>query len=299
MKKITKHVFQTLLLFVSIISGHAISGETVTYYHLDNLGSPVAASDEAGNLKWSEQYQPYGGRILKEGDGQNDIWFTGKQEDIGLSYMGARWYDPQIGRFLAIDPVGFTESNPQSFNRYAYANNNPYRYVDPNGESPIDIGFLIWDVGKLGIAIYSGHGVGAAAMDVLDSAIGVASPIPGVGIGLKIRRAEKIAEKAKSVANKGKRISGKNPPINKDRQNLHANGVKGSQFKEGVDVDNLVQDAWHTGTPEFNKNGKLIGKVKTYKNAVGEGGQKSVDVRFNRKKGIHGFASNKNDKSLR
>ena len=46
-------------------------------------------------------------------------------------YMQARYYDPVIGRFYSNDPVGF--SNVHNFNRYAYANNNPYKYVDPDG----------------------------------------------------------------------------------------------------------------------------------------------------------------------
>jgi RHS repeat-associated protein len=51
--------------------------------------------------------------------------------DIGLSYMQARYYDPVIGRFYSNDPVGFRDIH--SFNRYAYANNNPYKFVDPDG----------------------------------------------------------------------------------------------------------------------------------------------------------------------
>jgi uncharacterized protein RhaS with RHS repeats len=47
--------------------------------------------------------------------------------------MGARYYDPVIGRFVSTDSKGFDEGNIHSFNRYAYANNNPYRYIDPNG----------------------------------------------------------------------------------------------------------------------------------------------------------------------
>ncbi len=49
--------------------------------------------------------------------------------------MQARYYDPVIGRFYSNDPVGFT-GNAHSFNRYAYANNNPYRYTDPDGRYP-------------------------------------------------------------------------------------------------------------------------------------------------------------------
>ncbi|WP_249118577.1 RHS repeat-associated core domain-containing protein [Pseudoalteromonas sp. NEC-BIFX-2020_015] len=45
--------------------------------------------------------------------------------------MQARYYDPVIGHFYSNDPVGFT--NIHTFNRYAYANNNPYKYIDPDG----------------------------------------------------------------------------------------------------------------------------------------------------------------------
>jgi hypothetical protein len=51
--------------------------------------------------------------------------------------MQARYYDPVIGRFMSNDPVGFT--NVHTFNRYAYANNNPYKYIDPDGMEPVGI----------------------------------------------------------------------------------------------------------------------------------------------------------------
>lgn len=124
-----------MMTFVSAV-------EKVTYYHNDALGSPVAATDESGNKVWREAYHPYGSRIRQENESKgNDIWYTGKPEDkaTGLSYFGARWYDPQLGRFMAMDPVGFREGNIHSFNRYAYANGNPYRYVDPDGRAAVVI----------------------------------------------------------------------------------------------------------------------------------------------------------------
>ncbi len=51
--------------------------------------------------------------------------------------MQQRYYDPVIGRFYSNDPVGFTADNPMMFNRYAYANNNPYRFTDPDGRTSI------------------------------------------------------------------------------------------------------------------------------------------------------------------
>ena len=61
--------------------------------------------------------------------------FTGHIKDsaTGLNYMQARYYDPLIGRFLSIDPVGFSPAQPFMFNRYAYVGNDPVNAVDPFG----------------------------------------------------------------------------------------------------------------------------------------------------------------------
>ena len=52
--------------------------------------------------------------------------------------MQARYYDPVIGRFYSNDPVGFT-GEIDTFNRYSYVANNPYKYTDPNGEAKVYI----------------------------------------------------------------------------------------------------------------------------------------------------------------
>ncbi len=66
--------------------------------------------------------------------------YTGhiEDKDLSLTYMQQRYYDPVIGRFYSNDPVGFTASNPMMFNRYAYANNNPYKFTDPDGRNPFN-----------------------------------------------------------------------------------------------------------------------------------------------------------------
>jgi RHS repeat-associated protein len=109
-----------------------ISGVT-TYLHSDSLGSPIAATNDGGAWLWYEEYQPYG---LKLNGVSEKIGFTGHvyDADTGLTYMQARLYDPLVGRFLSTDPIAFNASSPFTFNRYAYANNNPYRYTDPTGQ---------------------------------------------------------------------------------------------------------------------------------------------------------------------
>ena len=51
--------------------------------------------------------------------------------------MQQRYYDPIAGRFLSPDPIATNPSNGANFNRYAYANNNPYRYIDPDGRASV------------------------------------------------------------------------------------------------------------------------------------------------------------------
>ncbi|WP_010465571.1 RHS repeat domain-containing protein [Acidovorax radicis] len=125
-----------LLLAFGAFAASAGAQTTVTFFHNDILGSPAIATDADGAVVWKENYLPYGHRLQAPAAGANNkLWFAGKPYDQTnwITYMGARYYIPLIGRFTGVDPVDFKEENTHSFNRYAYANNNPYKYVDPDG----------------------------------------------------------------------------------------------------------------------------------------------------------------------
>ena len=137
-----KTLLHTFLISICLLSLNTQAGVEITYIHNDALGSPVAGTDEQGNVKWRSHYQPYGEEVL----GERQLFgvrtgYTGHRDDpeSGLTYMGARYYSPALGRFMGVDPAGVDESNVHSFNRYAYANNNPYTYVDPDGEFAVNI----------------------------------------------------------------------------------------------------------------------------------------------------------------
>ncbi|WP_367346185.1 RHS repeat-associated core domain-containing protein [Stenotrophomonas bentonitica] len=111
------------------------SAQTVTYYHTDPLGSVVAETDAAGNVTKRYDYEPYGavvGGQVEDGPG-----YTGHVSDAstGLSYMQQRYMDPQLGVFLSVDPVTAYQQPVDQFNRYRYANGNPYSFTDRDGRS--------------------------------------------------------------------------------------------------------------------------------------------------------------------
>ena len=63
-----------------------------------------------------------------------------------MSYLGARYYNPHLGRFMGLDPKEVNPEDVHSFNRYAYANNNPYKFVDSERGLDPDAGFTsrVW-----------------------------------------------------------------------------------------------------------------------------------------------------------
>ncbi|TYT26164.1 hypothetical protein FZO89_07765 [Luteimonas viscosa] len=105
---------------------------TTKYQHTDALGSPVAITNQSRTVLERTDYEPYGrpNRAWRDGPG-----YTGHVEDAAtqLSYMQQRYYDPSIGRFLSVDPVTASGHTGDNFNRYWYADDNPYRFTDPDG----------------------------------------------------------------------------------------------------------------------------------------------------------------------
>ena len=104
----------------------------------DQLGSPAALTDSAGNVVERRNYEPFGdsaGSTLTRYD------FTGRERDsqTGLIYYRARWYDPSQGRFISEDPAGFAGG----LNMYAYVSNNPVNKTDPSGLYEIDVHYYL------------------------------------------------------------------------------------------------------------------------------------------------------------
>ena len=114
----------------------------MTYVYTDAQGTPLAEADASGNITARFDYTPYGVSVPSVGPAPNGPGYTGhvNDPDTGLVYMQARYYDPSVGRFLSVDPIGPSPGNTFNFNRYDYANNNPYKFIDPDGRR----GELFW-----------------------------------------------------------------------------------------------------------------------------------------------------------
>jgi RHS repeat-associated protein len=104
----------------------------VFYYHTDHLGSTRLVTDENKNIVAAVTYHPFGEANAKEGT--EEFLFSGKELDsTELYYFGARYYDPEIGRWITRDPLRGKAGSPQSLNRYSYCVNNPVNFIDPVG----------------------------------------------------------------------------------------------------------------------------------------------------------------------
>jgi RHS repeat-associated protein len=110
------------------------------FYHPDHLGSSSSITDASGEVYQHVQYFPFGETFVEERTGTRytPYLYNGKEldEETGLYYYGARYYDPRMGIFYGVDPL--TEKN-HSQSGFAYAANNPIKYIDLNGLDTFNI----------------------------------------------------------------------------------------------------------------------------------------------------------------
>jgi RHS repeat-associated protein len=135
------------LLTVADTEGHTSRGrpftidtEEVVYYHSDAIGSVRMVTGVEGVVIERHDFRPFGEELTSA---PMQVGFVGSEKDretessssLGLNYLGARHLFNASARFTGVDPnhVGGIIFDPQSWNGYAYAGNNPLRFVDPDG----------------------------------------------------------------------------------------------------------------------------------------------------------------------
>ena len=161
----TKYVFgpHGLIAAVTAVDGgspgsaNGVPRVGTFYFHRNFIGSTDVQTDENGTVVATAEYQPYG-EVSVSGPNGFRQKFTGKEFDVetGLYYFGARYYDPQIGRFLTSDTgLGAPLDKTGALNRYEYALNNPINFTDPTGHTVREIfetiSAYVVDIGMIAI----------------------------------------------------------------------------------------------------------------------------------------------------
>ena len=242
----------------------AEASNDVVHDHTDGLGSPVAKTNAGAGLISRTRYEPYGATAAGV---EPTIGFTGhlNAANLGLVDMQQRFYDPVAGRFLSIDPVVTDANTGGSFNRYAYANNSPYKYIDPDCRFPLGIAVGI------GVEIGIQMGIEGKSFRELDvtnivvaGAIGAFAPgvgssiIRGYQAGTKVstglKAIAKLQSKAANTANRAQKIISK---IDENAAKITGEIAEASktaaQAAGGVVVKKIAQDEINRQQEEAKK----------------------------------------------
>ena len=285
--KNVKHIYAGSQLVATL------ENTTLQYIHTDHLTGSNAASDPQGGMVQLIDYFPYGNMRIdwKYGSFDEQRKFTGHEFDraTSLTYANARYYKQNIGRFLSQDPVFLSIgdeqaiqrgtnmrmreylSNPQYLNSYSYVTNNPLKYVDRGGEfldTIIDIGFIAYDLYKLGGAIAHGGDVKGEMLSLGLDIGGAAIPFAtGLGAAARVARvADKAGDAAKAVDRTMNlksftsghfrdnliELTGKNPGSGFDAHHMlpQADQFKGFFERAGINVHDPKYGTWWQKGPD-------------------------------------------------
>ncbi|MEW9184300.1 DNRLRE domain-containing protein [Bacillus mycoides] len=190
-------------------------GQTL-YYHYSPHGDVVAMTDGEGKVVANYEYDAWGNVLKSDAKGiaaDNPFGYAGYMYDkeIGMYYLIARYYNPDHGVFLSVDPDPGDGDDPVTQNGYTYGDNNPVMLVDPDGH-------WVWLAINGGFAVYDGYKAyksGASAKMIVRkaaySAIGGGKFKVAKGVLKSGRTLTKIPQKAYKVHNQIKRNNGKAP----------------------------------------------------------------------------------------
>jgi RHS repeat-associated protein len=214
---------ETYYVYGNGLIGHDKLDGTYRTYHFDLRGSTTAITDISGDITDRFYYAPYGEILSRTGITKTPFMYNGEYgvmtDSNGLYYMRARYYNPDIKRFINQDVIRGSILNNITLNRYAYANGNPISMIDPFGLSADDSNSvgnkvlngiqLVFDIGGLvpGVGeILDGANAGIYALrgDYVSAGLSLAAMIPFAGWGSTgaklLKKGSKVIDKADDVS---------------------------------------------------------------------------------------------------
>ena len=265
-----------------LISKGNASGDN-SYYHYDRRGSTVALTNDSGEVTDTYTYDIYGEQLTKEGETPNRFLYNGKYgvqtDNNGLYYMRARYYNPEIKRFINRDVIQGSILESQTFNRYSYVNGNPISYIDPFGLSREEDSSLLVNVWNfiVGDDINTLADPNASSLEKVWAGVSIASNfIPGAGPAFK---GLKVLTKSSKLLSKGSKKADdiadyiKPCPMNCFVAGTLVETSEGKKPVEDIEIgDKVLAKDDKTGDIEYKEVVDLFNRIayKTYTISVGE-----------------------------
>ncbi|WP_235515370.1 RHS repeat domain-containing protein, partial [Achromobacter sp. Root83] len=224
--------------------------DALAWYQCDHLGTPQELTDADGEIVWSAQYKAWG--VAKEAISsaalaagiRNPIRFQGQYLDYetGLHYNRHRYYDPEIGRFIAKDPIGFAGGYETGLHY------NRHRYYDP-------------EIGRFIAKDPIGFAGGLNVYQYADNPVGWVDPLGLSGRKVPIPRIEAGNSKEGWQHIEERHISGTHPTGAGD---LFPSGTTQDQIQKACEC--LVKSGTRVSDPRrqiqtFEKRMKINGRV--------------------------------------
>ena len=172
----------------------------VTYYLQNAHGDVVNLTSETGDKTKTYRYDAFGVEKNSDENDENPFRFSGEyfDKETGTIYLRARYYDPEIGRFISRDTVIGTANDPLSLNLYTYCHNNPVSGKDSTGhflDTFFDAASLAFDIVSFCI-----EPTPMGAVDILTDVVGLVTPgVPSAGLKVGVHAAETAYDAYKAV----------------------------------------------------------------------------------------------------
>ncbi len=144
--EVTLFVYDASGTLVAEYSTQLAGTQQVSYLTQDHLGSPRVITNENGTVTGRKDYSAFGEELIADSHRSVNDEYTGpelrkgytgyeKDDESKLEFAQARYYNSVQGRFTTVDPLTASASvrDPQTFNRYSYVLNSPYKFTDPLG----------------------------------------------------------------------------------------------------------------------------------------------------------------------
>ncbi|MRC95516.1 RHS repeat-associated core domain-containing protein [Bacillus thuringiensis] len=219
-------------------------------YVYNKDGVRLAMTNKDGQIVASYEYDSWGNVLKSDAKGiaaDNPFGYAGYmyEKEIGMYYLIARYYNPEHGVFLSVDPDPGDEDDPVTMNGYTYADNNPVMLTDPDGHfawMALNAGFAAYD----GYKAYKKNGWKAAAV--------------AVGAGLVGGAAYKGAKLAYNTFKYGTKLKFTNITTKKSKPNFQAN-ISLRQLHNRLGKAGWNQETFYKNGLQirnFTKNGRKI-----------------------------------------